>query len=361
MSSPVLTHPPPTCDSLLSATEAQRTAWLNFQPALAFVRDNALAETSTDNFGTAARAYIAVCSHFGLQPVPATGITDRHLCAFITFLVMKKYAFATVTNYLSMGPRLLSLRVLGTYTSIENRPLVQQALNGARRLLGTAPKAKLPITLPLLTAMLGTLDQSVRSKLLRAAMLVGFWASLRKSNISLKGGRAIGHCLTRGNVVFREDGRVSITLTSAKNNQFRARTHTVVLPRFGLGDPAGHLCPSRALEVFYADPAASNLPFNGPAFSYRQSQQWVSLTHSQLVNFIKTSLRQLNVDANAYSGHSLRRGGITTAFRSGASEVELRYLGDFHSAVFQRYITLGAEDASITAQRMAAYANYALM
>ena len=309
---------------------------------------------------TASRAYTAVCTHFGLDPVPASGISDQHLCAFITYLVMKKYAFATVSNYLSMGPRLLSLRVLGCWTPLEDRPLVQQALKGAQRILGTAQRAKLPITLPLLAAMLGTLDASIHSKMLRAATLVAFWAALRKSNITVKSATSLGHCLTRGNVVSRPDGQTCITLTSAKNNQFRGRAHAVIIPSFRPGDPGEHLCPSRALRLLYADPAACDLPLHGPAINSRQNGRWAPLTHAQLVTFIKTSLRKLNINPDAYAGQSLRRGGTTTAFRAGASGIEVKYLGDWHSEAYERYVFLGPEDASVTAQRMMAYANIAL-
>ena len=136
--------------------------------------------------------------------------------------------------------------------------------------------------------MLGTLDASIHSKMLRAATLVAFWAALRKSNITVKSATSLGHCLTRGNVVSRPDGQTCITLTSAKNNQFRGRAHAVIIPSFRPGDPGEHLCPSRALRLLYADPAACDLPLHGPAINSRQNGRWAPLTHAQLVTFIKT-------------------------------------------------------------------------
>ena len=117
-------------------TSAAAQRWANHVQDLAVFQRQWLADSSWKTARTAMLAYILICLHFGLEPVPAHGITDIALAGFILFLVQDKKAYSTIKTYLSMGPRVLQLLRLGTWTSISDRPLVRRsttrfALRGA--------------------------------------------------------------------------------------------------------------------------------------------------------------------------------------------------------------------------------------
>ena len=193
------------------------------------------------------RAYLLYCRHYGLDPVPATGITDLALSGFIFFLVRDQKAFSTVKTYLSMGPRVLQQLRLGTWTPNAERPMVLHTLRAARRALGDAPQAKLPITPAMLRAFAAQLDlNDPSSVVLYTSFLVAFFAFLRKSN--LVPGKASDFnnrlVLRRSDVTFDADGRAWLTLRATKTIQFHERT--ITLPLALLADTT--ICPSTWLR-----------------------------------------------------------------------------------------------------------------
>lgn len=341
----------------MPVSQEQRAAWEAFRPLIDIVRGHALAVSSWSSAATATGAYLAVCAYLGLDPVPPRGIPDTTLCAFITYLTVKKYSFVAINNYLSMGPRILSLRILSSWISIKDRPMVQLILSGAKRLLGTTSSGKLPITLPMLTDMLRALDDSILSKLLTAAALVAFWAGLRKSNITVKSYKLPGHCIKRQDITFAPSGRASFTSNSSKNNQFRAYKHVVQLPLFQASDPAYSLCPSRALRILYADPLCAGLPGTAPAISYMRAGRVVPLTHDQLIRFVKTSLSRMGFDPSNYAGQSFRKGFGTLGHQAGLSDAAIQNIGDWHSSVFQRYIFKDPAEQLAAVSQLTTYAN----
>mmetsp|Transcript_57446 Transcript_57446/g.181875 ORF Transcript_57446/g.181875 Transcript_57446/m.181875 type:complete len:99 (+) Transcript_57446:3605-3901(+) len=64
------------------------------------------------------------------------------------------------------------------------------------------------------------------------------------------------------------------------------------------------------------------------------------LQYQQLVTFIKSSLRQLNIDPDCYSSHSLRRGGAMFAFLAGVSPELIKLHGDWASDAYQAYLMM---------------------
>ena len=95
---------------LRAVSQEQQRALEEFLPFITYVRQHALASASHKSVDTATGAYLAVCHHFGLDPFPPTGIPDITLSIFISYLVAKNYKFGTIKNYLSMGPRTLSIQ-----------------------------------------------------------------------------------------------------------------------------------------------------------------------------------------------------------------------------------------------------------
>lgn len=321
------------------------------------MREHALAPNSLSTVDTAEIAYLAVCQHFGLEPLPPTGIPDLTLSCFISYFVAKGYKFGTIKTYLSMGPRNLAIKHRIPWIPIKERPLVLRSLHGALRILGDEPtNAKLPLTPSLLLHMLRTLDNSILSAVVRAAALVAFWGALRKSNVAVKSQRLLGHCILRENITFGATG-VFVSVCSSKTNQFRRYQHELALPTFAPTDPAYELCPTRALRLLYGYPACCDLPPHVPAFSYMSHGRPVSLTHAQLVRFVKLSLTQLGIDPKKYSGHSFRHGFATLAYQAGLPAFDIQFVGDWKSICFERYISSGSADRLAAINRVKTFVN----
>ena len=298
-----------------------------------------LADTSWKSAKTAMRAYLLYCRHYDRDPVPATGITDLALAGFIFFLVRDPKAFSTVKTYLSMGPRVLQQLRLGTWTPNAERPMVLHTLRAARRALGDAPQAKLPITPDMLRGFAAQLDlNDPGSVVLYTSFLVAFFAFLRKSN--LVPGKASDFnnrlVLRRSDVTFDADGRAWLTLRATKTIQFQERT--ITLPLALLADAT--ICPSTWLRRMMAlDIRATH---NAPLFSLPgpRGKPAPVLTYSIFLSALKKLLTKQGYDVGAYAGQSFRRGGATFALSSGVATEFIKMQGDWHSDAYLLYATV---------------------
>ena len=291
-------------------TSAAAQRWANHVQDLAVFQRQWLADSSWKTARTAMLAYILICLHFGLEPVPAHGITDIALAGFILFLVQDKKAYSTIKTYLSMGPRVLQLLRLGTWTSISDRPLVHHTLCAARRVLGDASKPKLAITPDILRLIYDRLDfRDIECVVIYTAFLVAFWGFLRKSNVVI--GRSSDFhsrlVLTRADISFDSDGRAWLRLRFTKTIQFQQRV--LILPLALLtGDTT--LCPSTWLtRMLKRLPIAPNTT---PLFAVPSSKGagLKPVTYGRFLDAIKRLLTLVGFDARNYAGQSFRRGAL---------------------------------------------------
>lgn len=262
-----------------------------------------------------------------------------------------------------MGPRVLSLLKLGTWISIEARPTVQQVLSGAHRLLGDAhPKAKLAISAPMLIKALDNVDRiSLEGRMFFTAAVTAFWGILRKGNICVRSLKNVGHCITRNNVVFDDDKRAWLTITSSKTNQYRSYTHRLPLPLFKYGEPGYAICPSRALYQFFHDTRSEPVPATAPAMSYVIKGRIYTLTHTAFVKQLKDALRAIGVDPDLYAGHSLRKGCTTLAHMAKLSPADLKLIGDWHSEVYMTYVVNNDHTKLAAVEELRSHLNRSLL
>jgi site-specific recombinase XerD len=68
------------------------------------------------------------------------------------------------------------------------------------------------------------------------------------------------------------------------------------------------------------------------------------VTYYLFQNKLRQVLNDLGFDSSLYSSHSFRRGFATLAFKNNISSDEIQILGDWHSDVYKRYISLSIED-----------------
>ena len=271
----------------------------------------------------------------------------------ISFLtVQDKKAYSTIKTYLSMGPRVLQLLRLGTWTSISDRPLVHHTLCAARRVLGDASKPKLAITPDILRLIYDRLDfRDIECVVIYTAFLVAFWGFLRKSNVVI--GRSSDFhsrlVLTRADIAFDSDGRVWLTLRFMKTIQFQQRV--LILPLALLtGDTT--LCPSTWLtRMLKRLPIAPNTT---PLFAVPSSKGagLKPVTYGRFLDAIKRLLTLVGFDARNYAGQSFRRGGATFALSAGVPTEYIKLQGDWHSDAYQLYATVSRDTQLAAVKRM---------
>ena len=322
------TPPPPP-----NVLPAAALLWATHVQQIAVFQRHWLADSSWKTARTSMLAYIMVCLHFGLDPVPSTGITDIVLAGFILFLVQDKKTYSTIKTYLSMGPRVLQLLRLGTWTPVADRPLC-----AARRVLGDITKPKLAITPDILRRIHNRLDFSdVNNVVLYAAFLVSFWGFLRKSNVVIGRQSDFNSRLvaTRADVTFDAEGRAWLTIHNSKIIQFQQRVFIVPLALFKDDDKV--LCPSYWLARMYQllpDAPGTTPLFSGPNPSGKGLKP---LTYGRFLDNLKRLLAALGYDNRNYAGQSFRRGGATFALSSGVPSELIKLQGDWHSNAYELY------------------------
>ncbi|XP_044165015.1 uncharacterized protein LOC122948955 [Acropora millepora] len=119
------------------------------------------------------------CHDLGHQPFPVQVTT---ILRYLAFLSASGRAFGTIQNHISSIKHCHLL--LGFALGWDSAYLFQLALRGSKRLLGTAPFRKLPITPNLLLSMarLVNLGNPLHAAMW-ALFLVAFFSFLRKSNL----------------------------------------------------------------------------------------------------------------------------------------------------------------------------------
>jgi len=300
------------------------------------------------------RNWLLYCRHYGREPVPAAGISDLALAGFVYFLARDGKAYSTVKTYLSMGPRVMQQLRLGTWTPTAERPLVLHTLRAARRVLGDAPRQKLPITIDMLRGFSRQLDLTdPNSVVLLTAFLVAFFAFLRKSNLvpgkeSDFNNRLV---LQRKHVTWDSAGRAYLTLSATKTIQFGERT--ITLPLALLSDRNAAICPSKNLRRMLSLPNIRAGPTD-PLFCLPggRGKRTKALTYSVFLSSLKSLLVKQGYDVSKYAGQSFRRGGATFALECGVSEPFIKMQGDWRSDAYLLYATVSRASQLTAVQRM---------
>ena len=146
-----------------------------------------------------------------------------------------------------------------------------------------------------------------------AAILVGFFTFLRKSNLvpeSMENFKP-GRHLSRGSFAFKGDCAI-VKVVETKTIQCRERILYLPLAKCSVTE----LCPIAAVQVHFQEFITKDK--SDPAFQYKGRDGTRTLTHSKLSSTLKEKLTILGIDPNTISMHSLRRGGASYAHQCGA-------------------------------------------
>ena len=99
------------------------------------------------------------------------------------------------------------------------------------------------------------------------------------------------------------------------------------------------------------------LPPRMPAFSLYDGHKLLVLTQQAYIDILKTCLQRLDLPPEAFSSHSIHRGGTTCLARSGASHKLIKQHGGWKSSCFERYIHISHSDKLVATRKMLRYMN----
>lgn len=295
---------------------------------VASIKCAALAPGTRANLISQRKSYLTFCHTFGLTPIPAQVST---LCRYIAFLARSLKSYQSLKNYLH-GVSVLHSSFNVPFIGLSQYD-IRLMLQATKKQLGNTPFAKLPIDPNMLMAFIPHLDfSSPQDTAFWAATLIAFFGFLRKGNLvppSFAKFDARRH-LSRGNIILVAHG-LQLHLQQTKTLQAKDSAVTITLASL-----PHHLDPVSAyLHHVRLVPA----PPSSPAFLYTTSAgSTTTLTHTTFVARLKSLLRLIGVNPTLYSGHSLRRGGCTLAFRAGVSTELLQFHGTWRSDCYNRYL-----------------------
>ena len=181
---------------------------------------------------------------------------------------------------------------------------VKRFTEGLRRELGRAAASKAPVTEAELRVMLATLPATTQGIRDRALLLVGFVGAFRRSELV---GLDVEDLAEHG-------AGLVVTVRRSKTDQ-EGRGFEKAIP-FGA---TAEFCPVRAIHTWLAAAAMTS----GPLFRSIDRHGKVAPERTSgltVARAVKRAAAAARLDAERFSGHSLRLGFVTTAAQRGCSE-----------------------------------------
>jgi len=244
----------------------------------------------------------------------------------------------------SIAPYLNFVGLIHKEVGLPNPLLGNWTLNtvgsGLRRLRGTPPRPRLPITIDILKGLRACLNLgNSRHASFWAICLTSFFGLFRKFRLLPVSTRTFDASkqFTRSDFSHTSSGYV-ITVRWSKTIQMGQRTLLIPLVPF----PGSELCPVSAINNAFA--------FTGPhlqdhhksqVFCYVSSSRTIKIfTYKMFMEYMKIFLSRLGVDHAQYGTHSFRRGGASFALNAGVSLDTISIMGDWKSDVMFLYLLM---------------------
>ena len=260
------------------------------------------------------------CESAGLQALPASPET------VITYLTVQADNHKVSTLERRIASISQAHQAAGYQTPTIDMQ-VRALMQGVRRTIGTAQKAKSPVLTRDIKDMIDTLPDNLLGIRDRALLLIGFAGAFRRSelvNINVE------------DLEFRREGLV-ITIKKSKTDQ-EGQGRKVAIP-YGSNC---NTCPVRSLQAWLEESGISTGPVfrsvnrHGNIQNGRLSDKAVSLV-------IKKYIEAAGLNPDNYGGHSLRAGLATSAAMNGVSERSIMAQTGHKSVnMVRRYIREGS-------------------
>ncbi|MGU3540005.1 site-specific integrase [Methylobacterium sp. A54F] len=239
-------------------------------------------------------AFRAWCASVSAEPMPASIETTA---SYMASLADRGCKASTID--LHAAAIAFAHRAAGVEPPTNSEP-VKAVIRGIRRSIGTKPTRKAPATAEALKKILKRIPETLVGKRDRALLLIGFAAALRRSELV---------ALQVSDLERSAEG-VVIHIARSKTDQEGAG-HEIPIPA------GSKLKPVQALDAWLRAAAITS----GPVF--RQVAKGgrvglVALTDRSVAQIVKDRAAAVGLDADLFSGHSLRAGFVTSALQAGA-------------------------------------------
>ena len=322
-------------------TTAAQVATLNDEDKSRFARNvlDTMARETIRSYKSRLSAFLAWCAASGRSALPASPAT---VAAYLEECEQQGKTSATICQIVAAISK--AHRVEG----LENPCLsevVRTARKAARRRLGVAPHQKAAATTDVIRAVVSAIDGgTLADKRDKALLLCGFAGAFRRSELA---------ALRVSDLVEEKspDGRpvLVVTVRKSKTDQLGEGMTKAI---FAARPRDKKFCPVLALRAWIA---ASGLSGEDPLFPrIRKGGQLdarpVSMGGDSVALIVKRRAAAAGVELDL-SGHSLRRGFVTSAISAGASErAIMNQTGHRSPMMVRRYI----ERASVVTDNAAA-------
>lgn len=223
------------------------------------------------------------------------------------------------------------LRKVGADTAHLDHQRVKWALIAINKNPEYTPRIKLAFPVADLNRMVATLPLTPQGNVLRASILLMFYAALRQSEVlapSAAGFDPNKH-LTRGDVTIEEDA-IIVKIKHAKNMQTVYQTKTVRL------QPSTNplLCIHTVFSTMCHQ--TPTLSLHDPCIMCPTTRRPVTVDYVR--RHWNNHLKHNSMSSVALSLHSIRKAAATAAHDSGCSELEIQRYGGWRSNAHRHYI-----------------------
>ena len=211
------------------------------------------------------------------------------------------------------------------------------AQRGIKRLGSTSTRARrLPITTPILSNLLGAVQQS-RSLcyhdrcMISAAFTTAFFGFCRVSEFTIQSLRTFNpHIHPSTASIHWSRNHFSFQLHHSKTDQF-FKGHTLRFPRLH-----NKICPYKAMATYWKVHKIHSHNGTSPLFTFADGHP---LTRQNLLASLRYFLRKAHYPAQSFNTHSFRIGAATTAAQAGMTARTIKRLGRWKSRAYRRYIS----------------------
>ena len=301
-------------------------------------RASAYAKGTLKNLACQWRAFRCFSISINLFQWP---VSEHTLCLFAQFLAYSFHSVSLVKNYL-VGIKTIHVLCKARPPNLSNIE-VRLTLMGLNKTMVNVVKQAEPITPEILLDIVVHLDLTKRMDLVFwGVLVVGFFTFFRKSNLVPDAIDEFNPLKqpTKGSIRF-ENMLVLISTRWTKTIQFKQRQ--VETPLFEIQDSP--LCPLKTLRALVALPGRRNHPL----FALKGG---IPFTYNMLQNKLKAVLKKAGYDATAFSSHSIRRGAVLWAYRSGVPESLIKVQGDWLTDCYKRDMTFPLEVRAVVNLKM---------
>ena len=268
-------------------------------------------------------------------------VKEHTICLFAQFLAYSFYSSASVKNYL-VGIKTIHVLFKATPPDLSNIE-VKLTLMGLNKTLLNPVRQAQPITPDIMLDVVAYLDLSKQFDLVFwGVLVVGFFTFFRKSNLvpdTVDGFNPVKQP-ARNSLTF-QNSACMISTKWTKTIQYRQRAvETALFPI-----PGSPLCPVTTIRALLKQKGKPTHPL----FALRGG---IPFTYPQYQKKLKATLKKAGYNPKAFSSHSVRRGSVLWAYRSGVPELLIAVQGDWSSDCYKRYLSFPVEVRAIVNLKM---------